>query len=48
MIIQGLFLLSHQGSNPNTNGVVSAFSRRETIDFTSFSGTFQDTAMQIK
>ena len=28
-----------------SNGVVSAFPLRETIDFTGFSGTFQDTAV---
>ena len=35
--------LSHQGSLKN--GVVSAFLLRKTIDFTGFSGTFQDTAV---
>jgi hypothetical protein len=35
--------LSHQGSFKN--GVVSAFPLRETIDFTGFWGTFQDTAV---
>ena len=31
-----------------SNGVVSAFPLRETIDFTGFLGTFQDTAVAYK
>lgn len=44
-----LLFLSYQGSNQNSkwcsNGVVSALPRHENIDFTGFSGTFQDTAV---
>ena len=40
------FYTSFQGSFKN--GVVSALSSRENIDFTDFSGTFQDTAVTYK
>ena len=45
-----LFYSSFQGSLKKwcSSGVVSAISRHEIIDFTGFSGTFQDTAVTDK
>lgn len=47
-----MLLLSYQGSNQNSkwcsNGVASALSRHENIDFASFPGILQDTAVAYK
>ena len=40
-----VFVISRLFQKWCSSGVVSTISRRETIDFTGFSGTFQDTAV---